>query len=138
MFHTLLFVLNKKKYFLHFFQPSLQWAGLDKLVYEHAFQPYTYSLRSFSRGQSMQDSDPPAIIELKWPFYTEHIDLINYELDIYVNNFKKLIIFNCGSSTNVICAFLLQKNMWEFLDFKTFKPRKTTIFSTFHRFNVNL
>jgi len=80
----------------------------------------------------MQDSDPPAIIELKWPFYTEHIDLINYELDIYVNNFKKLIIFNCGLSTNVICAFLLQKNI------KTFKPRKTTIFSTFHRFNVNL
>ena len=71
MCHTLIFVLNKKKIFyifwpyLSFFStlPStqtkkvidlffFQWAGLEKLGYEHAFQPYTYSLISFSKGEA--------------------------------------------------------------------------------------
>ena len=47
-----------------------QWAGLEKLGYEHAFKPYTYSLRSFSKRGGRRpilyiDSDPPAFIGLK-------------------------------------------------------------------------
>ena len=49
------------------------WAGLEKLGYEHAFQPYTYSLRPFSRGGGAKrpprlyiDLDPPACLGLKW------------------------------------------------------------------------
>ena len=93
MCHTLIFVLNKTKYFLHFFNPFLaffstlpstqtikvinliffQSADLEKLGFEHAFQPYIYSLRPFSKGGGRKtppsslyiDSDPPAFIGLK-------------------------------------------------------------------------
>ena len=39
---------------------------------------------------------------------------------------KKLIIFNCGFSTETTCAFLLQEQIYEL---NTFKPIKTTISS---------
>ena len=42
----------------------------------------------------------------------------------------KLIIFNCGFSTKVACAFPLQENIKEFSELKAFKPWKTTISST--------
>ena len=49
-----------------------QWAGLEKLGYEHAFQLYTYSLRPFSMGrwawdasQALQRFRPPAFIGLR-------------------------------------------------------------------------
>ena len=42
-------------------------AGLEKLGYEHAFQPYTYSLRLFSKGgdappQSIHRFRPPSLV----------------------------------------------------------------------------
>ena len=69
MCHTCL--EQKKIFFLPFFRhflsalPSAQtikviglifflWSDLEKLDYEHAFQPYTYSLRPFSRGGGRQ------------------------------------------------------------------------------------
>ena len=60
-------------FFRHFFQTIrviglifFLWAGLKKLGYEHAFQPYTYSLRPFSRGgpQAIHRFRPPAFIGL--------------------------------------------------------------------------
>ena len=52
-----------------------QWASLEKLCYEHAFQPYTYSLRPFSRGggkrplpQAIHRFRPPSLFRVqdKW------------------------------------------------------------------------
>ena len=65
MCHTLIFNLNKKKYFLPFFTFfSMSWPWI--LGYEHAFQPYTYSLRPFSRG-GMPNAPPQAIHSFKPP-----------------------------------------------------------------------
>ena len=44
--------------------------------------------------------------------------------------FLSWLFFNCGFTTKVTCAFLLQENKEELPDL-TVKPRKTTVFSTF-------
>ena len=36
-----------------------QWAGLENLGYEHAFNSYTYSLRPFSKGGGPWDAPRP-------------------------------------------------------------------------------
>ena len=76
--------------FWHFFQPSLasklsiiglifvQWAGLEKLGYEHAFQPYTYSIRLFSWGLYINSDPPPAFIGLK---DVSHVNLTLHSID---------------------------------------------------------
>ena len=80
---TLWYLFKTKKnvehfftFFWHFFQPSLdpnwkvidliffQWAGLEKLGFKHAFQPYTYSLRPFS-PQSIHKFRPPSLYRVK-------------------------------------------------------------------------
>ena len=89
MCHTLICVLNKKNiftFFLAFFTtlPStanyksyrsnfiFQWAGLEKFGYEHAFQPFTYSLGG--RPPSLNiDSNPPAFLGLSYTFYTSFV-----------------------------------------------------------------
>ena len=83
MCHILIFVVNKTKIFFTFFYlflaffstlPSTQTIKVIDLIFfnelalknwalEHAFQPYTYSLKPFFRGrgtppQSIIDSDP--------------------------------------------------------------------------------
>ena len=87
MCHTLIFVLNKKIFFTVFWPffgiflilTSTQTTkvinliffnelALNKLGYEHAFQPYTYSLRPFL----YIDSDPPVFIGLKTGCSIEH------------------------------------------------------------------
>ena len=37
--------------------------------------------------------------------------------------FLKLMILNCDFSTKLICAFLLQENIWELSEINTFKER---------------
>ena len=72
MCHTLIFVLNKKKYFYHFLAffstlPSTKTIKVidlifEKLGFDHAIQPYTYSLKwggGVGRPPSLYiDSDP--------------------------------------------------------------------------------
>ena len=86
MCHTLIFVLNKKNMFyifdlfLDFFStlPSTQtikvidlifflWAGLEKLSYKHAFQPYSYSIRPFSKGGGASHAPPPGYTKIQTP-----------------------------------------------------------------------
>ena len=87
--------------FWHFFQPPLaprlsikliwiffQWTGHEKLGYEHTFQPYTYTLRSFSRVGGLgaplrlyRDSDPPAftglILMIIYSFFPSNLFLVS-------------------------------------------------------------
>ena len=58
LFLTLLRTQTKKVIDLNFFQ----WAVLKKLDYEHAFQPYTYSLMPFIGWGAW---NPPAFIGFK-------------------------------------------------------------------------
>jgi len=71
------YICLKQKIFLNFFYPFFRhlfppssapkllksnfflWAGHEKLGYEHAFQPYTYSLRPFSWRGGRQTPSPP-------------------------------------------------------------------------------
>ena len=81
--------------FWHFFQPSLapklsiiglifvQWAGLEKLGYEHAFQPYTYSIRLFSWGLYINSDPPPAFIGLK---DVSHVNLTLHSINQGLSN----------------------------------------------------
>ena len=88
------FVLNKKNVIYNSTQTIN--AYLEKLGYEHAFQPYTYSICTFSRGSR----EPP---------YTIYID--SYQPTFY--RVKKIIIFDFvyfyymilhKNSSTIICS----------------------------------
>ena len=54
-----------------------QWAGLEKLGYEQAFQPYTFSLWSFSRGGVGVGRPPQAMHKLRPPsLYWVSVDFL--------------------------------------------------------------
>ena len=47
-----------------------------------------------------------------------------YELNIRVYNFTKWLLFDCGFSSKVTCAFRLQKDTSKLTELDTFKPKK--------------
>ena len=145
MCHTLIFVLNKNKKISTL--PSTQtikvidliffeWAGLEKLGYKHAFQPY--SLRPFSKGgrgtptpQAIHRFRPPSLYRVKLNrinnvlvlFLIEHLVMNSeHSLTIKVENVKPVSIVDLRTIWwNIIqiiqkwvCTFFSLKDTWWF------------------------